>query len=346
MIKPKRLKKGDTVAIVSLSSGMGGDDIFFHKYELGKKRLEEDFGLNVVTMPNALKGSDYIKEHPEARAKDLMDAFKDQSIDGIICMIGGDDTIRLLPFIDFEIINNNPKVFMGYSDTTTNHFMLYKAGIVSYYGPAILSEFAENSQMHTYTKKYVEEVLFENKENITITSSNEWTSEFLDWTDEKNDNIPRKMNKEKYGYEVLQGKGSFEGEFLGGCLDVFQMFIGTEIWPKADEWKDKILYLETSEDEVEPSFVEYFLRNLIAQGIIDKISGIVIGKPQAEKYYEEYKEVYTRIIAKEAKRPDLPILYNVNFGHTAPMCIIPNGIKAKVDLEKKEIIFAEQPMAE
>ena len=56
MIKPKRLKKGDTVAIVSLSSGMGGDDIFFHKYELGKKRLEEDFGLNVVTMPNALKG--------------------------------------------------------------------------------------------------------------------------------------------------------------------------------------------------------------------------------------------------------------------------------------------------
>ena len=111
MLIPEKLKKGDTVAIVSLSSGMGGDKEFFHRYLLGKKRLEEVFGLNVVTMPNALKGSKYLNEHPEARANDLMEAFKDKSIKGIISMIGGDDTIRLLPYIDYEIIKKNPKLF-------------------------------------------------------------------------------------------------------------------------------------------------------------------------------------------------------------------------------------------
>lgn len=99
MIKPQRLKKGDKVAIVSLSKGMLGDEKFIHKYELGKKRLEEKFGLEVVAMPNALKGSEYIYSHPEKRAEDLMQAFEDENIKAIICAIGGDDTIRLLPYV-------------------------------------------------------------------------------------------------------------------------------------------------------------------------------------------------------------------------------------------------------
>ena len=110
MIKPERLRKGDKVAIVSLSSGMLGEKEFLHKYELGKKRLEEKFGLEVVAMPNALKGIDYLYEHPEKRAEDLMNAFKDKSIKAIICAIGGDDTIRLLPYIDYEVIRSNPKI--------------------------------------------------------------------------------------------------------------------------------------------------------------------------------------------------------------------------------------------
>ena len=110
--------------------------------------------------------------------------------------------------------------------------------------------------------------------------------------------------------------------------------------------KDKILFLETSEDEIAPEFIEYYLRNLIAQGIIDEISGIIVGKPQNETYYEEYKEVYQRLISEEAHRPELPILYNVNFGHTAPMCILPFGLKVKINLEKKQIMFMEKPMKE
>ena len=205
MIRPKKLKKGDKVAIVSLSSGLAGEEIFRHRYELGKKRLEQ-LGFNVVTMKNALKGIEYLYNHPEKRAEDFMEAILDKDIKGIICNIGGDDTIRLLPYIDFEAIANNPKVFMGYSDTTINHYMMQKAGVVSYYGPAVMTDFAENNNMHTYTLKYINEVLLENREDIVIKSSDKWTSEYLDWAIEENDNISRKMNEEKYGYEVLQGK--------------------------------------------------------------------------------------------------------------------------------------------
>ena len=205
MIKPKNLKKGDKVAIVSLSSGLAGEEMFRHRYELGKKRLEQ-LGFNVVTMKNALKGIEYLYNHPEKRAEDFMEAILDKDIKGIICNIGGDDTIRLLPYIDFEAIANNPKVFMGYSDTTINHFIMQKAGVVSYYGPAIMTDFAENNSMDTYTLKYINEVLLENMEDIVIKSSDKWTSEYLDWAIEENDNISRKMNEEKYGYEVVQGK--------------------------------------------------------------------------------------------------------------------------------------------
>lgn len=124
MIKPNALKKGDKIAIVSLSWGGLGDEKLIHKYYIAKERLEKDFGLSVVTMPNALKGSDFVYNHPELRAKDLMDAFRDETIKGIFCAIGGSDSIRLLPYIDYGVIYNNPKIFMGYSDTTVSHFMI------------------------------------------------------------------------------------------------------------------------------------------------------------------------------------------------------------------------------
>ncbi|MDF2611541.1 MAG: putative peptidase [Lachnospiraceae bacterium] len=141
MIKPKRLQKGDKIAIVSLSWGGLGDNNFIHKFKIAKERLENEFELEVVCMPHALKGSSFISEHPELRAKDLMDAFMDKSISAVFCAIGGDDTIRTLPYIDLKTIKDNPKIFMGYSDSTINHFMMFKAGIVSFYGPSVMCEF-------------------------------------------------------------------------------------------------------------------------------------------------------------------------------------------------------------
>ena len=331
MLKPQRLSKGDTVAIVSLSSGMGGEPAFIHRYEIGKKRLETAFGLNVVTMPNALKGIEYLDNHPEARANDLMSAFKDSSIKAIICMIGGNDTIRLLDYIDFEVIRANPKIFMGYSDTTSNHFMMYKAGLTSFYGPSILAEFAENVAMHEYTKHYITKMLFEPSSELPIEPSPLWTSEYLEWANEENTKISRTMKKDDKGFELLQGTGIAQGRLLGGCIDVFPMIIGTKIWPAPEMWKDIILFMETSQDCPKPDDIKYLLRGMAAQGIFSRISGIVFGKPQNETYYEEYKHVLLQVVGKECGRSDLPILYNVNFGHASPICILPYGILAEID---------------
>ena len=101
LLKPQKLNKGDTIATVSLSWGGAGDDGLLWRYNLGKKRLREEFELNVIEMPNTLKGSEYLYNHPEARAKDLMDAFANPDIKGIFSCIGGDESIRMLLFIDF-----------------------------------------------------------------------------------------------------------------------------------------------------------------------------------------------------------------------------------------------------
>ena len=339
MIKPNKLNRGDKIAIVSLSWGGLGDDKLIHKYYIAKERLENDFGLEVIAMPNALKGSKFVYEHPEARAKDLMDAFKDESIKGIFCAIGGDDTIRLLPYIDYDVIKNNPKIFMGYSDTTVNHFMMNKAGIISYYGPSIMCEFGEYVKMFDYTKKAVESILFNDSKNYEIKSSETWSKDFVPW-DKNNINVGKELIPEEHGYELLQGEGIVKGKILGGCIDVFPMMVGTDIWPSLENWKDKILLLETSEDKPDPSIVTYYLRNLGAQGIFDVIKGIIVGKPQEEKYYEEYKEVYKKVM-KEFNHEELPILYNINIGHAYPIGIIPLGIDIEIDFTNKKITLIE-----
>ena len=339
MIKPKRLQEGDKIAVVSLSWGGIGDENLIHKFEIAKERLENDFGLEVIAMPNALKGSKFIYENPEARAKDLMDAFKDDSIKGIFCAIGGSDTIRTLPYIDYDVIQNNPKIFIGYSDTTVNHFMMNKASLVSFYGPSVMCEFGEYVKMFDYTKEAVLGFLFNDSEGYQIKSSAKWSKDRVEW-DIKNINVPKKMIAENKGYEVLQGSGIIRGKVLGGCLDVFPMVVGTNIWPTLYEWKDKILYLETSEDQPEPDVVIYYLRNLGALGILNVIKGIMMAKPADEKYYEEYKESLLKVL-KEYHREDLPVLYNMNIGHTQPVGIMPFGIELEIDFDKKEITLLE-----
>lgn len=340
MIKPKRLKRGDKIAIVSLSWGGLGDSDFIHKFYIAKERLEKEFGLEVICMPHALKGSKFIAENPKLRAEDLMNAFLDETISGIFCAIGGDDTIRILPYIDFNIIKNNPKIFMGYSDTTVNHLMMYKAGLVSFYGPSIMAEFGEYVKMFDYTKEAVERFLFMDTLNYNIYSSPKWADSSLKW-DEKNIKIERRMQLERYGYEVLQGRGSISGHLLGGCIDVFSMVIGTEIWPTLEQWNNAILFFETSEDKPKPELIKYFLRNLAVTGILKAINGIIVGKPQDEIYYEEYKTAVIQVVRNEERLEELPIFYNVNIGHASPNGILPYGINIELDCDKKRIVILE-----
>lgn len=148
MIKPKRLKPGDKVAAVTLS--WGGPGTIPGRYEAGKRQLEEEFGLKVVEMPNTMRSAEWIHANPKARAEDLMAAFADPSIKAIFSTIGGDESVRILPYLDLKVIQNNPKIFMGYSDTTVTHLACYKAGLTSFYGPSFMAGFAENCGMLPY----------------------------------------------------------------------------------------------------------------------------------------------------------------------------------------------------
>lgn len=342
MIKPERLKRGDKVAIVSLSRGLLGEDWAIHKLDIAKERLTNDYGLEVIVMPNALKGIDYLDRHPEARAKDLMDAFADQSIKAVFNAIGGDDAIRLLPYIDFDTIKNHPKIFTGFSDTTTIHFMMYKAGLISYYGASVMNNFAEYVQINDYTKDAIDNILFHPKNRYEIKPSPVCSYEKDKvWWKPENVYVRRKCYEDKRGYEVLQGVGKAEGRFLGGCADVFSELLGTTLWPSIKEWKGKIFFLETSQMDMPAYQLCWLLRGLQAQGIFNVIKGIVVGKPAVEEKYEQYKEVFKRVVGFEANKPDLPIIYNVNFGHAEPIGIIPIGVKCRLDCDNKKITLLE-----
>ncbi len=343
MIKPRRLERGDKVAIVSLSWGGLGDPSTIHKYHIAKERLENDFGLEVICMPHALKGSEYVAANPKLRAQDLMEAFKDPSISAIFSAIGGDDSIRILPYIDLDVIRNHPKIFMGYSDTTVTHFMMYKAGVCSFYGPSVMCEFGEYVRMFDYTRKAVEDILFGLWEEYDLLPSPEWTDDYILWQ-ESNIHTLHRMQKDQHGYEVLNGRGVTRGRLLGGCLDVFMMINGTSIWPDLHEWSDTVLFLETSEEKPSPDFVVYTLRNLAAQGILNAVNGMIVGKPKDETYYEEYKDAIMQVVVKEEHLVDFPIIYNVNIGHAKPIGILPYGIQTELNCDKKTIRFLESPM--
>lgn len=338
LTKPKKLQRGDKVATVSPSWGGAGDPGLRWRYEQGVKRLETVFGLDVVPMPHSLKGADYLYENPQLRAEDLMTAFKDTSIKGIIANIGGEDSIRLLPYIDFDVIRNNPKIFMGYSDVTVSHFFCHKAGLSSFYGPAILSDFAENVEMIPYTVEMLKRTIFSNESIGEIQPAKEWTSEFIEWGEGNKDR--QRTMQQNSGYELLQGSSVVQGRLLGGCIEVLEFMKGTELWPSEQYWDHAILFFETSEEKTDPEMIKRWLRNYAAQGILRKVKGMVFGKPNDEAYYKEYKKVIAQVM-KEYDLERLPILYNLNFGHTEPKFVLPYGAMAEIDCSKKAFTILE-----
>ncbi len=112
-----------------------------------------------------------------------------------------------------------------------------------------------------------------------------------------------------------------------------EMIKGTSLWPSNEIFEDAILFFETSEDMPEPSYIEYWLRNYGSQGILQKAKAIIFGKPYQEKYYEEYKETIMKVIL-ELELFDLPIIYNMSFGHNQPMMCLPYGAMAEIDCDK------------
>lgn len=219
--------------------------------------------------------------------------------------------------------------------------MMYKAGLVSYYGLSVMGNIAEYVAINEYTKELMEKTLFFPQDTLEIKCS-EYCSYEKDtvWWMEENMGvkIPRYPNT---GYEILQGKGKVTGELLGGCVDVFPELLGTSLWPTVEEWKGKLLLIETSEVDMPEMVLSWFLRNLHAQGILHAINGIVVGKPAFEDKIEKYKKVYEQVVAFEAGLPDLPILYNVNVGHAYPIGVFPLGLQYEIDCDNKKFTLLE-----
>lgn len=215
-------------------------------------------------------------------------------------------------------------------------------GQVSFYGPSVMGEFGEYVEMPGYTRKAVSDILFGAWERYSLPPSGEWTDSHIPWGEE-NIHTPYAMKKDLRGYEVLNGAGKARGHLLGGCLDGFMMLSGTRLWPPLQAWKGAILFVETSEEKPSPDFVKRTFRNLAAQGILKVLHGIIVAKPQDEVYYEQYKASILQVAVPEEALRDLPIFYNVNFGHAKPIGIIPYGIQAELNCGRRTITFLECP---
>lgn len=344
LTRPKSLKQGDTVATISLSWGGAGE--LLHRYEIGKRRLQEVFGLNVVETKNALKSADYISKNPQARADDLMEAFSNKSIKAIISNIGGEDSIRTLPYTDISIIRQNPKIFLGFSDTTVTHFACYKAGLTSFYGTSLLVGFAENGGMHHYQIDDIKRTLFSSLPVGQIFQNKSgWTSERLEWFDKSLQNTKRKLT-DSNGWNFLQGNKKVQGQLIGGCVDVLEFLKGTDYWLSKSDWTDKILFLETSEEMMPPTNFRRALRNYAAQGVFEKLSGLILGRPYNNKFVDEYNNILLQVIREEQGNDQLPIITEMDFGHTCPTFTIPYGVLAEIDFEQKTFSILENGVTE
>lgn len=339
LIKPRLLKRGDTVATISLSWGGAGE--LLTRYERGKKQLQETFGLNVIETKHALKPAAFIAANPQARADDLMEAFSDRSIKAIITNIGGDDSIRTLPFTDLSVIRQNPKILLGFSDTTITHLACYKAGLTSFYGTSLLVGFAENGGMHQYQVEDIKRTLFSDSPVGQVFPNQQgWTSEHLDWFDPSLDNTKRKLTASG-SWNFLQGMHKVQGQLIGGCVEVLEFLKGTRFWFENSDWNNKILFVETSEEMMPPHLFLRILRNYAAQGVFQKISGLIMGRPFDNKFTEEYNQILLQVIRDEQGNDQLPIITEMDFGHTCPAFTLPYGVLAEIDCVKKSFSILE-----
>lgn len=322
---PNALKSGDTVALISISGGRAGDPDMLWRYESGKRRLEEIWGVHVIATPNALAGSDYLYRHPEVRAGDLMWAMQNQEVNGIICMMGGDDSYRVLPYIDLDVIKNNPKIFMGFSDITTWVAVFAKAGIRAYYGPNLLTPIAQPAALDDDTKEAITRCLFSAGEIGDILPCRKYTQ--IEWRNVDKNDITWTQNT---GYKIVQGNKTVRGRIFGGCAGPLRQIMGTKFFPEPDFFRECIIMLECGSPYGSTLAGLHDLRALDAAGMFRNAAGLITGPLN-----DEEEGILVKFLKYEAGREDIPVLSNVDFVHRTPMTVIPIGAMAEIDCGRK-----------
>ncbi len=314
-IIPERLQKGDKIMVIAPARGVKiiGKDV----RQIARERLES-LGLEVVFAPNAIDENwDYMGSSPiEKRVADIHTAFSDKSVKGIMTIIGGANSNQLLPHLDYELIKKNPKVFCGFSDITALHnAILAKTGLVTYYGPHFSSLGMKHGCDYTF-EHFVKMLMADGQDEIspsTVWSDDLW---FLD--------------QEKREFEANEGywnirSGEAEGTIIGGNLCTYNLLLGTPYRPQFTP--DTVLFIEDTESSPLADF-ERNLQALIYQEDFKNVKALVIGRFQ--KGSEVTRDGLEFVLNSKAELKDMPILANVDFGHTAPLLTIPLGGKAKL----------------
>lgn len=319
MIKtfPKKLEKGDEVRVIVLSTSLSV--VSEENRKIANKRLE-DLGLKVSFGKHVNEIDEFSSTSIKSRIEDLHEAFLDKNVKAVLTVLGGYNANQILKYIDWDIIKNNPKIFCGYSDITIlNNSFYTKTGLVNYYGPHY-STFGQKLHFD-YTLGYFKKCLFE-EDPYLIEPSDTWSDDKWYIDQENRILIPNE------GHIVLR-EGKASGTILGGNLCTLNLLQGTEYFPKFKE--DIILFLE--DDELtDPSIFDRDLQSLLHQSNIEKVKGIIIGRFQ--KVSGINKELLAKIIKIKKELDNIPIVANVDFGHTSPICTFPIGGTAEINIQE------------
>lgn len=337
-----KLKPGDQVAVVSPSAGLPG--LFPWVQDLGLERLRSVFNLIPLEYPTTRT----MGSTPQDRAKDVMAAFSDTNNKAVFTSIGGDDQIQLIKYLDKQIFIDNPKPFFGYSDNTHLHNFLWGLGIPSYYGCAVMTQLAMQGEMHDATIESLNRALFESGE-FEVPTPKEYNEQGLDWSDKSNLMKTRIMEPN----EGLYWDGSIDvtGTLWGGCVESLILQATTGVYlPSDEDIENTILYIETAEDIPAHWIVEYLLTGFGERGWLDAFQAILVGRPKAwelnqqnsaevrAKYRQEQRDTVLKSVRKY--NAEMPVVQNLDFGHTDPQIILPSGGKAKVISSEQKIILS------
>lgn len=292
-LKPPALKTGDTIAISS-PAGAVWDEAQVEKFV----SILENSGFQVKRGQTLKEKSGYFAGSDELRAKEINDFFADKYVNAIFCMKGGWGCARILDKLNYEVIKNNPKVIMGFSDITSLLIAIYaKTGLITYHGPV------GNSGWNDFTVKYVKGVLVDKQVMLYA-----YPTDDLDKP-----------------YTITKGKS--QGILIGGNLTVLAGMMGSTYLP---DWKNKILFLEETGEE--PYRVDRMLTQLKLAGVLDSITGFVFGKC-VKCDAEEPEKAFTlkQVLEQHIQPLGIPAFYGAMIGHIANKYTIPIGIKAEVD---------------
>lgn len=342
--KPKTLKSGSRVAAICLSSGIAS--VYPEVFDWGRQQIQNELGLEVVPMKNTLRSPEELYKDPALRVADFYEAWERPDIDGVISVIGGDDSIRLLKLLDPARVRRHSKVFLGCSDTTVSHLFLHQCGIASFYGPAVIYGFAEFGGLNPYTVDSFRKAAMSGEVIGEISPFvGDSVAGYSSWKDPEL-TIPS-ASRPNPPWKWLSGSGVCRGRLFGGCIEVLSpLSLATSIWPsRSDFWDDKVLFLEYSRELANDEFTRWFFRNLAAQGILSRIKALLIGRCHFSVKDDEADKILNavlKIVVEEESLPRLPIIANMDFGHVIPMMTLPYGALTEIHCDNRSIAILEE----